>query len=223
MVNARQVDGHLIIKTVTENGLNSIVTYSLYEYIPRKSTPVLISAAPFSLYGTNSVLARPLNRDDDEYMEVTIGFTDIEGCANILVEQVDEDYPFPTYYYVDPEDGEFVAIMNKNYKSTFTLHYINAHGETIGNPIEIDLSDFDTNALDMTVSFHGGKIEYNIFEKDMNSKAICTVKNLLSSETSFTRKVDNENGTIDISDLPRGLYLVTFTNGEKRFSTKIVK
>ena len=223
MVNARQVDGHLIIKTVTENGLNSIVTYSLYEYIPRKSTPVLISAAPFSLYGTNSVLARPLNRDDDEYMEVTIGFTDIEGCANILVEQVDEDYPFPTYYYVDPEDGEFVAIMNKNYKSTFTLHYINAHGETIGNPIEIDLSDFDTNALDMTVSFHGGKIEYNIFEKDMNSKAICTVKNLLSSETSFTRKVDNENGTIDISDLPRGLYLVTFTSGEKRFSTKIVK
>jgi hypothetical protein len=75
----------------------------------------------------------------------------------------------------------------------------------------------------MTVSFHGGKIEYNIFEKDMNSKAICTVKNLLSSETSFTRKVDNENGTIDISDLPRGLYLVTFTSGEKRFSTKIVK
>lgn len=223
VINARQVDGHLIIKTVTQSGMNSIVRYSLYEYLPQKSTPVFISATPYDLYGLNTTLHNRIMRDNDEYMEVEIGFTNIEGCSNILVEQLDDDYPYPTYYYVSPEDSVFTAIMNRDYSSTFTLHYINSNGSTIGNPLVVDLSDYDAGELVMSVTLRRNFIEYDINDKDSAKDITCTIKNVLYPEAVKTIGSCQTSGSIDISDLQKGFYVVVFSNGKKSYSTKIIK
>ena len=63
------------------------------------------------------------------------------------MEQTDADYPVPYTYFVEPEQGYFIAYMNKRYASTFKLTYINDNGQTIGQPLTIDLSGTQKSAV----------------------------------------------------------------------------
>ena len=58
----------------------------------------------------NTIVTRA---DDDEYLDVEIGFKNTEGCTEILVEQTDSDYPVPYTYFVDVNAGCFYGLYEQ--------------------------------------------------------------------------------------------------------------
>lgn len=87
----------------------------------------------------------------------------------------------------------------------------------------MDLSDYDAGELVMSVTLRRNFIEYDINDKDSAKDITCTIKNVLYPEAVKTIGSCQTSGSIDISDLQKGFYVVVFSNGKKSYSTKIIK
>lgn len=204
----------------------SNVEYILYDYIPQKPASEVqgYTTSDYSLRSNRRPYTREINTDD-EYIDVEIGFKDVEGCTEILVEQTDSDYPVPYDYYINPGEGSFIAYMNKRYPSTLKLTYINANGQTIGEPFTIDLTSEITVEETETIEVNndGKYLTYSIngLNNEDNKEMSYKISNIVNpNQNMIEGKLNSTNGKIDISNLQKGIYALSISKGKKKYTTK---
>ena len=228
---ARTSDGYLRIKHIYHTSVGEFlvmhVEYGLYDYIPQNPKSSFNSYT-IGTYNIQRASRRPYNTfsAEDEYIDTEIGFQQIEGCKKILVEQTDADYPVPYTYFVEPEQGYFIAYMNKRYASTFKLTYINDNGQTIGQPLTIDLSGTQKSAVaesKLSVSQNGVALHYKLSPQIENLNGQYTICNVNNTMHRKQGEVQSSNGVISIIDLPKGIYTFSITCNGKTYSTKWMK
>ncbi len=229
---ARSVDGDIRMKYVDYRGPGNItVNYILYSYIPQNPEFRYSSARQLDMNSTINVSPRRTNtlsqNRANDYYEVEISFTRVEGCSQILVEQTDSDYPVPYTYYVDPTVGSFVTYMNRNYSSTFRLWYINANGQTVSDYKTINLNNqLAGNNLELSTRINNSTLHYDIM--DLNGDlagedvryTILSLNDTMLCEEKYGQPT---SGDIDISSLPRGCYVLNVCTNGKECSAKFKK
>jgi hypothetical protein len=159
--------------------------------------------------------------DDDDFLDVEIGFEKTEGCVSVLVEQTDTDWPVPYTYFVDPSEGRFTAYMTRPYPSTFKLTYINSKGQTISQPKTIDLSSTLEMSLMTKTLDNGNTLQYSIDEN--SAKMLCpvtySITNLNTNRIVKQGLIGDASGKVDISKLPNSLYSFTVRDKKNKLYT----
>lgn len=163
--------------------------------------------------------------NDDEYLDVEIGFKNTEGCTEILVEQTDSDYPVPFTYFVDVNAGCFTAYMNRKYPSTFKLTYYNEAGENVGEPFTLDLRKNVEYRFDWGTTLMDNELKYEFIAGDAIEwkEADFIFTKIDEPVIQFKGKIDNAKGSIDISNLPKGSYVFTVIIEGNMYSRKLMK
>ena len=231
---ARTTDGFLRLIQVTwspgaGNYYNSIIQHRLYKFPPQK--PVF-EVNKYTLSDLNSIGSIMRGRsvpiasltNEDEYIDVEIGFERTEGCKYILVEQTDSDWPIPFTYYVDISPGCFIAYLNKRYSSTFKLTYRNDEGMAISSPKVIDLSnDIGNNSsIDMIIKPRGNNLQYE-FIVPVNmvfGTYPYIINNLTNTSIMESGCINTQIGNIDVSAVPQGFYNINVSIGDTVVSAK---
>ena len=198
---ARTSDGYLRIKEVTLQPsiggqyYNRFVSYRLYDFPPQKPEASMNSYSPSPMLANAS--RRPntiaIPTAEDVFVDVEIGFKNTEGCKDVLVEQTDADYPVPYTYFVDPNDGSFIAYMNKRYPSTFRLTYYNDNGEVMGDPLTIDLTGESASAANgaLRVWIIGNSLRYKNWSLNAFFNAAFGVQRLNALRFSMNSMIGN--------------------------------
>lgn len=230
---ARTSDGYLRLKQVSYSlgaghYTNTNIAYKLYDYIPQRPKAGMNSfkASEFALKTTGNRHIMKTNTDT-EYVDVEIGFQNVEGCTEIEVEQTDSDYPVPFLYNVDPSQGYFTAFMCKDYTSTFKLTYINKNGKTIGEPLIIDLRNAvsDDRIYDLNLKLDDRKLYYDLEQSnaELKSEGFYTINSLSNMTIKEKGSVIGNSGEIDISALPKGAYVLRINYGNNVYNAKWMK
>ena len=160
------------------------------------------------------------------FVDVEIGFKNTEGCKDILVEQTDADYPVPYTYFVDPNDGSFIAFMNKRYPSTFRLTYYNDNGEVMGDPLTIDLTGESASAAngELRLWIIGNTLRFKIdLPLPVGVERSYLIQGVGNSAYIKKGTIIGSEGSIDVAELPSGVYTFTTTVDGKPCSAKWAK
>lgn len=239
---ARTADGFLRLMFITTGYDNlyhrtyDIINHALYKFPPQMPEFGLNSYSESNMNSSSRNLCnsrRPVSygtREDEEYLDVEIGFEQTEGCKYILVEQIDSDWPIPYTYYIDPSEGAFIAYMTKQYPSTIKLTYINDEGQVISEPQIFDFTSEVSSTL-RNVSFVqvGTKLYYEFKDIIQHENS-----NLFTAKKYTITKVNDGNiclkgnirqasGYIDISSLPKGIYNILINSQGQKISQKWIK
>lgn len=238
---ARTSDGFLRLKHIAYSYgpggpsggyANLNIAYKLYDYIPQRPQASMngFKQSEYTLSTINNSRRVGAAKANTEYFDVEIGFQNVEGCTEVKVEQTDEDYPVPFFYYVDPAIGYFTAFMCKDYTSTFKLTYINKNGETIGEPFVIDLRNVILNDKidDLKFRLDNDILHYELNLSDAEIQAMeyeCayTITSLSNTTIQKNGHILGNSGNIDISVLPKGTYVLTICYADKSYKNKFVK
>lgn len=203
---ARTCDGYLrcrVTKAVYRYGkLEGTTYYYVLDHLPSK-----VKMAKSKVHYI---------QDDSYYRNVEIGLKDIEGATRITVEQFDEgaDVPF-IYEITDFKKGFFTATVDKDYSTTFKITAYNKNGSTSHSytlpPLEEDKhSTLEFSLYENYINIFGGKKILT------NNKASYKIYQLSSPSRFMNKQIDygkNILGNrIDISHLPKGVYLLTITD-----------
>lgn len=226
---ARTSDGYVRLKHVyysyDSNGhYNGHVDYQLYDFppqVPEASMNNYTRNTEFNSPQKIRTQSRSFNAVDHEYLDVEIGFKNTEGCKEILVEQTDSDYPVPYTYIADVNQGCFTAFMDRKYTSTFKLTYYNKNGRNEGEPFTIDLRN-DLSCVLVTVD---NDLKYNLKGDKIseNGNINYTLISIANHATISRGNLRETKGRIDISDIPKGIYIFTVNINGKSCSSKFLK
>lgn len=230
---ARTADGHLRLKSVTTsnswgpNGgyTNYKVKYKLYGYIPQKPAVAInqVSLSPTEEVANIKKLRSfgSLVTTSDLYLNLEVGIKNLEGTSQIMVEQTDADYPLPyTYAVNDVHSEKFTAYINKKYASTFLITYINANGQTTSDTLTVNYVNTPLKSLLMKHPYvdlesQDGEINYKV-KSGSTSGLNYTISSLTTGEQKGTGRITDEEGSINVSSLNSGNYVLSVYNeGEK--------
>lgn len=199
---ARSCDGYLrcrISKAVPgAYGLSATSYYYMMDYLPPK---VMMKKS----------MVMPYDNENDYYRDVKIGINNIEGISKIIVSQLDEGEDLPyTYEVTDFKKGYFIANVDKECESEFTITAYNKNGMTKSDVYV--LKPLSSVRPDWGIGI--SRDELKIFDKnDICTKVSETIRELSITEihssciksNTVTDKLD-ANNTIDISSLSSGIY-----------------
>ncbi len=227
---ARTSDGYVRLKHVyyshDPNGYyNGHVEYQLYDFppqVPEASMNSYTRNTEFNSPQKIRAQSRSFNTVDHEYLDVEIGFKNTEGCKEILVEQTDSDYPVPFTYIADVNQGYFTAFMDRKYTSTFKLTYYNENGWNESEPFTIDLRNDLSCVLELTVD---NDLKYNLKEEKIseNDNISYTLTSIANHAIIRSGNLRETKGSIDISDIPKGIYIFTVNVNGKKCSSKFIR
>ena len=161
--------------------------------------------------------------DDDDFLDVIIGFERTEGCTSILVEQTDSDWPIPYTYFVNPSDGCFTAYMIRQYPSSFKLTYVNNKGQTQSQSKVIDLSSTRERTLMAETHDDNTTLHYTLSggSNDESFSGTYSIVDLNTFRTVGQGEISGPTGDIDVSRLSNGLYSFSIRDSRnKLYSTK---
>lgn len=151
---------------------------------------------------------------EDEYLrDVKIGFKNIEGVTKIVVSQLDEYNELPYYYEVkDFKKGYFVATVDKDYTTTFTITAYNKNGSTESYPYV--LSPLDPSPIEVKFSMKRQNISISASKRGARalSKNLITkveITSLDKNQNMFLYSSKNNDETISVGSLPRGRYVLS--------------
>lgn len=139
---------------------------------------------------------------EDEYTKtVKIDFGNLEGVTSVEVSQLDEGFTIPYIFTVnDFKKGYFLAVVDKEYDTTFSITYYNSNGYSIKNFIFHPTQVLQTNAS-LSISRQGNAIR--VIGGDIQSTS------LVALPTSTIVATDIHTGNvIDISSISKGTYLL---------------
>lgn len=162
----------------------------------------------------------PYTDEEEYYRDVKIGLEDIEGVTRIIVSQLDEGNEFPYQYEItDFKEGYFIATVDKEFSSTFTITAYNDNGSTRSYSYVIEaLEPINALALNFVVGDDGIEILSN--SRNLSEKQLISSYRLnkVSSNHIQTMNIETEaiildrKNVIDISSLDKGLYTLTATD-----------
>lgn len=225
---ARSTTGNLKYRFVqkihnTMGYLNSYdykVQYLTRDYLPQKAV-----IGYSGIYEEEDSPSRIASESDEYSIDVKIGLRNVEGVTQVIVEQTDEGYPVPFRYVVkDFQKGYFVANLDRELSAKLLVISFNKNGQVRSEAINIpalgypEITKVSIKAEDNRLSIGGipkwmkncGKISYTI------SSAL--------NPTSIIRGTLSDIGEVNISNLQRGIYVVSvFNNGNMIGSDKFIK
>lgn len=154
--------------------------------------------------------------DEDEYdREVVIGIKDLEGIEKVTVEQLDEYNDVPYYYEVnDFRKGTFIATVDREFSSTFTVHGYNKNGTSKSLPYTL-LPITPPEELKYSYEIKNDRIRVTVNSRRYDANSLVSSYEISSADGNRTRSMNNvyKRGynfdNIDISDLNNGIYVLT--------------
>lgn len=174
--------------------------------------------------GKRSLNTNPLE-EDNECLNVEIGFSKVEGTEYVVVEQLDSDWPVPYTYYADPSAGVFSTIVGKRSPSTITLTYINEYGQKVSNPKVIDFSsEFEEVDPELLVRCRGSVLRYQILNVDSLPSLFCRYgivneRGILVQSGS----ISSTSGNIPLNFTNSGVYTFSVRIGNEMLSATFLK
>ncbi len=187
-------------------------SYYVYEvkYFTRDYTPQKANIRYVNSYAnTGSVQQLALVSDDDYFVDVNVGISNLEGTTKVVVEQLDEGETLPFQYEVsDFRKGYFVANLDRELSTQLTAVCYNENGFVRSNTITIPAIGYTNNSLqveragdEITIS----NIAQNLLESGAVSYSLRNLTNLTGQEKSG----NISEPKIYIDDLASGVYLLT--------------
>lgn len=211
---ARTCDGYMRCR-ITKGGYSFSVqgmAYTSYYY--------LLNCLPQKVKMKMSRVM-PYVDEEDYYRDVKIALEDIEGVTRILVSQLDEGNEFPYQYEVtDFRNGYFIATVDKEFNSTFTVTAYNENGSTRSYSYVVEALE-PINELNIDLVIGDDNIEIQSKSRDLSDKQLISSYQINKVSASQIQMMDmeetentlpNEKNSIDISSLDEGLYTLTVTD-----------
>lgn len=204
---ARSCDGYLRCRiskaTLGRFGLSKMSYYYMMDYLPPK---VMMKKS----------MIMPSENENDYYRDVKIGINNIEGVSKIIVSQLDEGEELPyTYEITDFKKGYFIANVDKECKSEFTITAYNKNGITKSDvytlrPLTLVKPDWgveiDKNDL---IIFDKNNIENNLSDALSNIRITKVHSSRMQNKNIVIDKLTTNN-RIDISSFSNGIYQISF-------------
>lgn len=184
--------------------------YYVLEYLPQK---------------VEQNLAKVYNDSylQDEYLrDIEIAMSNLEGATQIYVEQLEEGDMFPTVTLLpNTKLGRFLATVDKEYSSEFTIVSYNSHGYKRSNVLTVDALE----PANLNVNVENGRIFVTYGHKNKQIEN-CTYYvfpiSLISGSVYKSGKC--QNGEIPTSALSEGMNVVkVMIPGGMSTSIKILK
>lgn len=228
---ARSPDGYLKCRIVynypytNSKGVRKNDCRVLYYVMDCKPQQVEMSYSGLSSEFDESEIVYHVD-DQDEYLrDVRIGMKNLEGTTRVVVEQLDEfDYVPISYEGQDFKKGYFIATVDKEFSSSFTITAYNNSGNTRSETFTLPpLEPWDGNAnltiTDNCIAINGGASRMRP-KKEFNY----VISSISAYDTKIMKSGDvSNNNIIDISDLASGLYVMTLYRDGKKQSIKFEK
>lgn len=194
------------------------VHFYALDYLPQKPEIAFDKVVETgSTYSTN-----------DEYLrDIKIGLKNLEGVEQIFVEQLDEWDTQPFMFEVtDFKNGYFIATVDKEFQSQFTVVAYNKNGSSRSETITIEPLEPATEVYAVNLSNDELTIESTDSRvssvRNLDSYSIQTIGQNVSNIQSGN--LTGDNATIDISSLNKGLYILSYTDSAgHKYSTKFQK
>lgn len=191
------------------------VTHFTRDYYPQK---------PVIKYSKVHEGIATFSNDDDYFVDVEIGISNLEGAQRVMVNQWDEGerYPF-SYEVTDFRKGYFLANLDRELETKLSITVYNENGYEQSNqitiaPIGYGLNDVDLMAEDSSIVVKG--VPNQVLSK---GGLTCLISNVLNPLENAQISVPKD-GVIDISQFSNGIYGVSLIyNGEPISNKKIVK
>lgn len=141
---ARTCDGYMRCRIsigVEDRSIHKIVYHSTYwvlDYLPQQIDMALSRIMP-------------VRNESDYTRDVKIGIKNLEGVTKVIVAQKDEDNNLPYYYEIsDFKKGYFMATVEKDAYTTFTVTSYNNNGYTSSDTYTVYPLDDTQRAIDIT-------------------------------------------------------------------------
>lgn len=157
--------------------------------------------------------------DDDYFVDVEIGLSNIEGATRIVVEQLDEGETLPFRYEIqDFRKGYFIANLDRELKTDLTVTAYNNNGQRRSNTITIPPIGSLNNSI--SIRYTGYILEFDgLNEKLIESgrfKYSLTRLNELSVQENIKPISSN---LIDMSSALPGIYILNLYKDSEKIKT----
>lgn len=154
--------------------------------------------------------------DDDYFVDVKVGIANIEGATKVIVEQLDEGERLPFQYEAENfREGYFIANLDRELSTKLTIICYNDNGYKRSNTITINPVGYPAK----TITFHreGNEISFDGVEKVINASGNLsyTIQNMASTAAQTIQEYATAK-TINISNLPNGIYVLSIYNGSDK-------
>ncbi len=218
---SRTVDGYLRCRLNSFQRVNSslgsykknLTYYYLLENLPQKVEQAFI--------GVETTGTARSTMYDEYLRDIKIGIKNLEGTTRVVIEQLDEGERVPYRYDVPNfKDGYYIATVDKEFQSEFTVIAYNENGTTRSETLLIE--PLEPVVLNLNINMDGEYITIeNNQSRNISNNLIKSYEiNTLDMYNAYTVKVElnyqNKENRIDINDLERGLYVLNLidTKGE---------
>lgn len=212
---ARTADGFLRCRVVyNQNYWDNIydrtyrsmkTRYYVLNYLPQRTEMKFSGVMP-----TTSTRALT-----NEYMrDIKIGIKNLEGTERIVVEQLDEGERVPSKFEVnDFKKGYFVATVDKEFYSEFTIVAYNKNGSTRSETIEIAplepaSQNFEIQVLNDEIKIKNAR-KRNLPKTLLASYEILPLNNYVS-RSLLKGNIESNEPSINISSLRAGTYVLNY-------------
>lgn len=160
-----------------------------------------------------------MDDEDDYYVDVKVGIANVEGVIGVVVEQWDEGEELPFQY--DAEDfrnGYFIANLDRELSTRLTVASYNANGFKRSETITIPPIGYPTREVTfkrnndvITLGGISGRLRES-------GRLSCRVNSVMGS-ASYATTLPVEDGKVDVSAIPQGVYVLTVLNGSDKIGT----
>lgn len=194
------------------------------KYFTRDFTPQKANIKFSKIHNTidskqNSYRSFVSTTDDDYFVDVEIGLSNVEGATRVVVEQLDEGETMPFLYEIeDFRKGYFIANLDRELKTNLTVIAYNDNGQRRSNTITIEPVGSQTNSIDI-------KYLENIIQIDgLNEKLLETrrfqysLTRLNELSVSEDIKIITSN-SIDVSSALSGIYVLNLYKDSEKIRT----
>lgn len=151
----------------------------------------------------------------NEYMrDIKIGIKNLEGTERILVEQLDEGDRVPSVFEVnDFKKGYFVATVDKEFYSKFTIIAYNKNGSVRSETLEI--APLEPTESNFEVQMFRDEIQIKDTRSRSKSKHLLVSYEILPLDGYMFRpllkgKVESPSPIIQIGSLRKGTYVLNY-------------
>ena len=214
---ARSCDGYLRCRVVRyANGAHKVegtAYYFLLDYLPQRVE--LARSATIK------------QKDEDEYLrEVKVGLNNLEGVTKVVVSQLDEDNEMPYLYEVkDFKKGYFIATVDKDFSTTFTITAYNKNGSTTSYPYT--LAPLDPSPINVEFRYNSKEISIiasNRRNSGNNLIANMNITPLLPVGGVIGKQALTIGNKVEVSSLPKGSYVLNvYDIYNKKHTFKFIK
>lgn len=196
-------------------------TYHVYttKYFTRDYTPQKANIKYSSYLSSVNDLDDLMMLNDDYFIDVKIGISDVEGTDRVIVEQLDEGERLPFRYEVkDFRKGYFIANLDRECSTQLTVVSYNNNGSTRSNTIVIPALGYSVSNLSFDLSNNMLSIQ-GIPEKMIESGCVMYSIGKMSDLYGGKSIAKLESTTLDLNELSNGLYVISIYDEQRQLGS----